>query len=147
MIKTLIRIANKISHIENTVPNRFDHLDGYRGFLAILVVCQHSASQLHFPGDYHIFDSIGNFVGVSGFFALSSFLLTFRLLKDFAKSANSFLDSLVVVFKYATKRFFRIYIAFVLYVSMLQIDVKFFGGDWAYSSWYSLVTLQRLVKR
>lgn len=145
----IIQLSNavyaKLTRVENTLQNRFDHLDGFRGFLAILVVCQHSLSHLPLSGDYKIFEQVGNYIGVSGFFELSSFLLTYRLLKDFDRSINSNFDTAIVVLKYAVKRFFRIYVTFVIYVTILKTNEKLFGGIWGFSSWYSLVTLQRFI--
>lgn len=129
---------------KSTVVSRFDYLDGFRGFLAILVVFQHSQSDFDLNNDYKLFISVGNFIGVSGFFALSSFLLTYRLLKDFDK-AKSAREECLIIFKYAIKRFFRIYVTFFVYATVIQIDPKFFGGKFTFSSWYSLVTLQRFV--
>lgn len=131
---------------KNTVVSRFDYLDGFRGFLAILVVFQHSQSDFELQDDYRLFISIGNFIGVSGFFALSSFLLTYRLLKDFDK-AKTAREECLIILKYAIKRFFRIYLTFFVYVTFIQIDPKFFGGKFNFSSWYSLVTLQRSVSK
>ena len=128
---------------ENSAIQRWDHLDGYRGFLAILVVLQHCEGIYHLEGDYQIFQHVGNFVGVSGFFALSSFLLTYRLLKDFDK-ATCFTDVFSAIAKYTTKRFLRIYMTFFVFASLINIfDLdKQFGG-FTFSSWYSLVTLNR----
>ena len=39
--------------------NRFDYLDGFRGFLALLVVMQHFQGFFDAPGDYKIFSGLG----------------------------------------------------------------------------------------
>lgn len=145
MKKILIEIfkACLFAKPESTAQvSRYDHLDGYRGYLAILVLLQHSCNDLKLEGDYKIFDSVGNFVGVSGFFALSSFLLTHRLLIEFEK-ATSMIDVGAIVIKYALKRFCRIYLAFVIYCTAIKFGPKIIGGDWGHSSWISLVSLNR----
>ncbi len=65
-------------------------------------------------GDYNIFNQVGYFVGVDGFFVLSAFLLTYRLLIDF-ENANTIKLSLLRLVQYAIRRFFRIYLVFVVF--------------------------------
>ena len=88
-----------------------------------------------------------------GFFVLSSFLLTYRLLVDFNR-ASDYKALLLITLKYAIRRFLRIYVAFFLFATLLQVTPKEVGGcitsdncqDQAsfprFSSWHSLVTLE-----
>lgn len=52
---------------------------------------------------------------MSGFFLLSGFLLTYRLIKELHKP-NS--NSIIVILKYAIRRFFRIYAVVVIFTFM-----------------------------
>jgi peptidoglycan/LPS O-acetylase OafA/YrhL len=88
-------------------------LDGYRGFLANVVVLHHMA-QLINRGDIGLFRELGYFVGVSGFFVLSSFLLTTRLIIDFS-NAQSLVIYVIRVVQYLIRRFFRIYLVFIAF--------------------------------
>jgi len=45
--------------------NRFDYLDGFRGFLALLVVMQHFQGYFDAKGDYQIFRGLGIFILLS----------------------------------------------------------------------------------
>ena len=148
MFNTLINILKGCLFIqpESTGPiiNRYDHLDGYRGYLCLLVLMQHTCNELYLDGDYQVFNNTGNFIGVSGFFALSTFLLTHRLLVEFDKS-KSMIDVGAICIKYALKRFCRIYISFVIYCTMIKLGPSFISGGvhWRHASWLSLVTLNR----
>ncbi|CAF1051876.1 unnamed protein product [Brachionus calyciflorus] len=74
----------------NENPNdkkiNFDFLTGFRGLLALLVLLHHASYDLKLKGDYELFKGIGYYVGVIGFFVLSSFLLTHRLIIDLEMS-------------------------------------------------------------
>ena len=112
--------------------NRFDFLDGYRGLLCLLVIMQHSQGFYSLSGDYEIFKRVGLYVGVSGFFILSSFLLTYRLLIEFQKASNT-AQSLLVFIKYSIRRFFRIYVTFFLFVTAVKYGPERIGG---YFHWF-----------
>ena len=77
MIKNGFRKIFFLSDVEHFT--RFDVLDGFRGLLAISVIIQHTIMMLPLKGDYLLYDRIGTFIGVSTFFVLSSFLLTYKL--------------------------------------------------------------------
>ena len=62
----------------------FEFLDGFRGVLALWVLVHHLGLQ----GDLKYFDLTGYYIGVVGFFILSSFLLTYRLLCQFNEKDN-----------------------------------------------------------
>jgi peptidoglycan/LPS O-acetylase OafA/YrhL len=107
---------------EKTILN---FLDGYRGFLAIIVTLHHIG--WHFPvGDVTYFRQTGYFIGVVGFFVLSSFLLTHRLMIDFerAKSAKM---CIIRVIQYAIRRFFRIYLVVIIYWSLVHFGPNIFN--------------------
>src|SRR5690349_16905396 len=92
--------------------SRFEHLDGFRGFLAILVFLEHY--QQLAQGPWVIFREIGAKAGVLGFFVLSSFLLTSRLIADLDHidsfcSLQSILQICVIFLKYSIRRIARIY--------------------------------------
>lgn len=83
-----------------------------------------------------------------GFFVLSSFLLTYRLLVEFNKKSNLLKDSLLIVIQYAVRRFFRIYVVYFLFCLAVHYGPYYIGGyfHYYYGSFYapflSMVTLQ-----
>ncbi len=63
--------------------------------------------------------------GVSGFFFLSAFLLTHHLLKELIE-ANYELKSIAkIICKYFIKRFFRIYMSYVIFVTIIKFGPQF----------------------
>jgi peptidoglycan/LPS O-acetylase OafA/YrhL len=100
----------------NKRPN-FENLSGYRGFLALVVLLEHTSLKLDW-GDLYVFGFMGQYVGVYGFFVLSAFLLTFHLLSDFHEASSNWIIMLRTL-QYAIKRFFRIYLVFLLMWSLI----------------------------
>ena len=127
-----------------TPSTRFNVLDGFRGIMAISVVLQHTVKIFKMKEEYSIFRSLGSYFGVPSFFILSSFLLTNKLFELMIKSNGDCNQIKQIIVKYIIRRFFRIYIPYFLYcvfVSMeLTISTKY---GYTYSSFYSLVTLQK----
>ncbi len=80
---------------------------------------------------------------MTGFFILSSFLLTFRLVKEFSK-CSTFKSVQLAVLKYFIRRFFRIYLPFFFVCSLIKGVSLRFIGMYAKSvkSWLSMITLQ-----
>jgi peptidoglycan/LPS O-acetylase OafA/YrhL len=111
--------------------NKLLFLDGYRGFLALTVFIDHFFwVYVYVPkgvdkfGEYIILRGTSMNVGVPGFFVLSAFLLTYRLLIDFERAhKNKML--LLQIAKYFIRRFFRIYLVFAIFWTMLCIDMNF----------------------
>lgn len=140
-------LQNYFEDSQKSLSNRFDFLDGYRGFCAIIVVLHHTASYIINVGDFKYFYLTGYFIGVFGFFVLSSFLLTYRMIKDFEKS-RTFDELITIIIKYFIRRIFRIYVPYVIYVTLVKLLPSFFGGFYVdlyvtpYSTWTELVTLQ-----
>jgi peptidoglycan/LPS O-acetylase OafA/YrhL len=101
--------ANKIS--------QFEYLDGLRGSYCLAVLFYHASGYHSFiHNEFRFFAAIGPFYGVIGFFVLSSFLLTYRLLCDLThESVNSMSKINVIIQKYFIRRFFRVYIPFFVY--------------------------------
>ena len=127
--------------LENA-DNRVDFLDGYRGTLALWVFLQHCNYVAKIGGDFSYFDYPGYCIGVIGFFILSSYLLTYRLLVEINKT-NSNKNTLLIFIKYTIRRFFRVYIPFLIICSLIKFVSNEFGGpfDWDSFSWYQLVFL------
>ncbi|CAF1095127.1 unnamed protein product [Brachionus calyciflorus] len=127
---------------QKKVTDRFDFLDGYRGFCALTVTLHHTVPVYGDPGDFKWFIKAGYFIGVLGFFVLSSFLLTFRMIKDFNKSKN-FNEILEIIFKYFIRRLFRIYIPFFIFVTLIKIGPNCVKGIYTrFNSWFGLITLE-----
>ena len=112
--------------------------------MAISVVLQHTVKAFQMSGEYGIFRSLGSYFAVPSFFVLSSFLLTYKLLDSINKSTKDNEINEIIV-KYLIRRFFRIYIPYVIYctfVSMnLTISTKY---GYKYESWYNLVKLNKI---
>ncbi|RMZ95454.1 acyltransferase family [Brachionus plicatilis] len=119
----------------------FEYLDGYRGLLALIVACAHT---IHYSAKSELvnfLNTISQSVGVYGFFVLSSFLLTYRLLKQLKQfKQNSILN-------YFIRRFFHVYVPFFIYATLAKFGPRIIGGHinyhehLFYSSWTSLVSL------
>ena len=127
--------------MEKENPGFFDYLTGYRGALAISVIMHHFCFGM--PGEPKIFSMVGLNYGVFGFFILSAFLLTYRLFNEFSKTDGSLTQISKVVVKYFIRRFFRIYVPFVLYCTIVKfVSVKVgWPAAYFYSSWTTMVTL------
>jgi peptidoglycan/LPS O-acetylase OafA/YrhL len=89
---------------------------------------------------------MGYFVAVIGFFILSSFLLTYRLFKDFKESKNT-TEELFCTIKYFLRRFFRIYLSFVVFCALIKLPIygRVIGGIYGhYNTFLNLVSLQKV---
>lgn len=135
------------SQSKQSPSDRFEFLDGYRGFCAIIVCISHMINFYPLTGEFAILTYTGYFIGVAGFFVLSSFLLTYRMMKEFYRE-NSFLSCISIVIQYAIRRFFRIYIPYFIFCTAVKFGPKYVGGNYnywgssgGYNSWYDLVTL------
>ncbi|CAF0866565.1 unnamed protein product [Brachionus calyciflorus] len=127
---------------QKSTSSRFDFLDGYRGLCAITVALHHMMS--FFPDikcENDVFITAGFFIGVFGFFVLSSFLLTYKMLKDFSKAAT-YSDFILIILKYSIRRLFRIYFSYVVYVTLISFGPKFAKGVYTYPPWSSLILLK-----
>jgi peptidoglycan/LPS O-acetylase OafA/YrhL len=110
-----------------TRNQNLDFLDGYRGFLCITVIANHL-----FGDAYTVFGGTGLRVGVFGFFVLSAFLLTFRLLIEFEKALSSssslWFSSFKVVLitvQYGIRRLFRVYLPFLIFYKFFMPHNQF----------------------
>lgn len=118
---TIFEISSNKKKNSKKETIRFDYLDGYRGSLTIVVAISHKISDFHELSD--IWKSISGYsltYGVSGFFMLSAYLLTYRLLKELESAEKitkrkSFSIS-IIIFKYFIRRFFRIYLVYLLFI-------------------------------
>lgn len=115
---------------------KFQFLDSFRGFFAFTVAHSHFVSGIH-PWD--VLDTMfGTIIGVVGFFILSSFLLTYRLLFEFtliiSKTEKTNYEKIILiinsVIKFAIRRITRIY---PLYITVV-LAVK-------YALWFTRNTL------
>lgn len=120
----------------------FEPLNGLRGFLAFIVLMSHSSNDFGLGCDYILFIGAGYYVGVIGFFVLSAFLLTHRLIVDLENTQN-IKESVFVCIKYMIRRFFRIFIPFFIYCMILKSNQSIIGGNYTkFSSFFELVTMQ-----
>jgi len=132
----------------------FVFLDSFRGLCALFVMIHHSSFWHHHNESWHVhkllkvITYLAITLAVNGFFILSAFLLTYRLLKElFQLEIKSSKNIFIVLSKYFVRRFFRIYMVFVVYCSI----IKFAPDSWNLSymptaansklspSWSSLV--------
>jgi len=125
----------------------FEFLNSFRGICASIVVVSHSCWNQDKENLNKFLTEIikSANLAVMGFFILSSFLLTYRFMTDLNRYSFKLTLSL-----YFIRRFFRIYIVFVVYCTLLKNGPKFFGGiynDAKYSyfaSWTDLISLRKM---
>ena len=136
------RLRYLFSEEQNT--SFIDMLGGFRGSLALSIVLQHCAF-LKKHGEIQIFNKIGSFYGVTGFFILSSFLLTYRLMLDFAKHSHSLSQQCLTIVKFFIRRLFRVYIPFVAYAAVVKFYEPKVGQIqppvFKYANFSSIITL------
>ncbi len=103
--------------------SKFIYLDGLRGICALFVVLHHVILyfKLQEVGYYKLFSENGLKIGVPGFFMLSAFLLTYRLLIDFDRAGLNHRLYLLKIIQYAIRRFLRIYIVYILCVGIFYV--------------------------
>ena len=114
------------------MDDRIGFLDSFRGVLCLSVMITHNGiGKQTIPGFYF---------GVVGFFILSSFLLTYRLIKQYenAKTVQMFIR---ITINYFIMRFFRIYIPYIVYCIL---TVKVFNNSRITTNhtMYELITLK-----
>ncbi|KAI8908519.1 acyltransferase 3 [Gorgonomyces haynaldii] len=134
--------------------NRYLFLDGIRGLAAIFVICGHT-SNFHWP-EFNIFTQWAS-PSVPVFFALSSFLLQYRFLKDWHKLKTwrqqnpnaTYLWEGLELFKYLIRRVMRIIPLYFLVASFACLTE--FGQDayfrhmYGRLDWWQHITMQRAV--
>jgi len=107
-----------MTETNNNKKLQFEYLDGLRGSYCLAVLFYHASGYHSFIyNEFRFFAAIGPCFGVIGFFVLSSFLLTYRLLCDLThtESINTLSKINVIIQKYFIRRFFRVYIPFFVY--------------------------------
>lgn len=117
--KPIKYIHNEITQ-EKPSFSGFDYLDGFRGSLVFFVIISHTQlfDSFHI---HHVNPGLANTYGVTGFFILSAFLLTYRLLEDFSKALSPKM-LLISILKYAIRRFIRIYLYFLFYFAFAKLS-------------------------
>jgi len=118
-------------------PAKFNHLDSLRGLLCLNVVLIHAGQLLPVQSMFlkQYFDKTLVFA-VPGFFLLSAFLLTYRLLLElFNYKSTEFKPIFKLLAKYAIRRFFRIYPLLVIFIVFIKCwifaspnDAQFYVG-------------------
>jgi peptidoglycan/LPS O-acetylase OafA/YrhL len=108
-----------------------EYLDGYRGFLANTVIIahlgQHASLGVVSPIVQPIVNAASQHIGVVGFFVLSAFLLTHRLMIDF-NNADTLKMYCTKTAQYFIRRFFRIYLVFVVFWTLVHFGPDIFTG-------------------
>jgi len=118
-------------------PGKFEHLDSLRGLLCLNVVLIHAGQLMPVQSIFlkQYFDKTLVFA-VPGFFLLSAFLLTYRLLLELFNYKSTELKQIVkLLAKYAIRRFFRIYPLLVIFIVFIKClifaspqDAQFYVG-------------------
>lgn len=120
----------------------FESLNGFRGLLAFFVLMHHASYDMGLKSDYNLFKGAGYYIGVLGFFVLSAFLLTHRLIIDM-ENAKSTKETVIACVIYTIRRFFRIYVPYFIFCIILKSKQNILGGYFTnYSTFFELVTLQ-----
>ena len=152
MLKKLLKLSkatyNSVSNFFTEQENAsfIEMLTGFRGSLALSVVVSHS-SLFKIEEENRLVLKVGGLYGVYGFFILSSFLLTYRIFLDFTKAIDdSFSQQLLITFKYFIRRFFRVYVPFVVYVAIVTFYDPKVGNkpEFKYESFSRIISLYYL---
>jgi peptidoglycan/LPS O-acetylase OafA/YrhL len=150
MTPLIITLAE--THSKPTI--RFYFLDSLRGLFAILVIIDHLLLYALGQSDLIVFMFNGLYLGVTGFFVLSAFLLTHKMLQDIFKIRENLVkNAALLVVQYFVRRFFRVYLPFVVYVTLVKCVDDVFGGVYIkkkgfkpnpgfFTSWLDLVLLK-----
>jgi peptidoglycan/LPS O-acetylase OafA/YrhL len=154
MLKTLTKPLHFLaSNIKFPVPwaqqegenTKWNFLNGYRGFLALYVILAHSPDRNKSEiVDFAVHSA--RVIALFGFFVMSAFLLTYRLIKDLESAAKSSSTAVwIVLFKYTIRRFFRIYVVVILFIFILKYTGIRLGGSTFLDtdSVFSILTLER----
>ncbi len=132
----------------------FLFLDAYRSLCALVVMVSHSYESFqdgsmlidHF---FRLFQFYPQTFGVGGFFLLSSFLLTYRLLNEFwdLNPDNKFKNTIILVSKYILRRFFRVYFPCLVYLAVDKVETTIsnyiFTTNQTVDSWIEVITIQK----
>jgi len=126
--------GTNVAHAVSSEIVHFDFLDGFRGLCAFIVIVIHSlgaSPQIDYKNTLiqHmcINGTLTQAIAMPGFFLLSSFLLTYRLMSELLLVDSIFLDSSKLIVKYFIRRFFRIYLPFVIFCACIKYSPKKWG--------------------
>ena len=155
-MKLIGQLSNKTTSTTTTTANNisregiqiFKFLDGFRGLCAIIVLILHSFTDKPLDPNTRRHTLMGQVaslqlaarIAMPGFFVLSSFLLTHHLMKELTASSRSPNEIFKIVSKYFIRRFFRIYLVFVIFCSIIKFTWLPF--QYPTKSWINLVTLR-----
>lgn len=129
---------NDLSTAKTLRNTRNEFLDAYRGSLVLVALFSH----LHFHKNSnivkiaHIYEYT---YSTCGFLSLASFLLTYDLIVDLHKTAQSLTQSLLQCLKYFIRRFFRVYL---FYAAAYSLYLAVIGNEDTKSSWSQVVQLK-----
>lgn len=103
--------------------NRFDFLDGYRTILSFILIINHARLSLNCLFLFFVC-SLAQKCAITGFFLVSSFLLTYQLINDLWKS-NSIL---IPITRYYIRIFLRYYVLFLIFSYFFIHGPKWLSG-------------------
>ena len=154
-IKSQSEVKNSTNGTTETEKiSRFLFLDSFRGLCAIIVMVGHSYNYFNDTPFYiHKYliqvQLYGQTLAVNGFFILSTFLLTYRLSTELIDLRfKSIRNVIIVLLKYFVRRFFRIYLVYVAFSTLVKFGPKILGGfvnyksGLFYPSWQDMVLLK-----
>ena len=153
-MELISRLNSFFSDLQPDVPKGFEYMYGIRGLFALLVVyshmCKYYGLGLNYSNSTTIYMAI---LVLSVFFLQSAFLLTLKTLtemhkirSDDQKNYKRLMCHIVCV--YFSRRFFRLYLPYVILCTAIKFGPKFMGGiymytnDGSYAPWINLVLLQ-----
>ena len=144
MCDSVTRKIRDISKEPGEKASHLEFLNGFRGTLCLLVLMHHSVNFLELMDcDYKYFVPIGYYIGVPGFFLLSSYLLTYRLYEEFLNVKYNCKSMQLIVVKYVVRRAFRVYAPFAVFVTMAHFIAPISRGPFEWkASWWSMISLQ-----
>ncbi len=132
------------SKVDNEKNTRFQSLDGFRGTLVLSVVLEHLTVFRQVVEKDNIFTSLGTYYGVSSFFVLSAFLLTYKVFSLMNETNGSLKEIGKITINYIIRRFFRIYVPYFFFITVLILTKQSNSLVYvSYASWIELVFLQK----
>ena len=121
---------------------KIDFLDGFRGTLAIWVLMNNSRNKKIFFRYRCLYRSVLYFYSQRIFIIL----LTKCLLNQFNNHKNNYKDNILIIVKYFVRRFFRIYIPFVILATLIKSipSIRFVGiyHSSYFGTFFDLITLK-----
>jgi len=141
MNNSIIDLTQQSSPFQKKIkkPIKFQYLDSLRGLLCLNVVLIHAGQLITIQSSslkYYFHTTLA--FAVPGFFLLSAFLLTYRLLLELFNFKSTDIRSISkILTKYSIRRFFRIYPLLIIFIVFIKLNIYIYPGD--AGTWVALI--------